>query len=121
MSPQLGQGVNMALMDALALRDALRAHGALEAALQAYQVQRRAHVAIYQYWSRWLTPLFQSNRDALARARDVLFQPMGRMPGGRGHMLRVLSGTQRGWLGRLPLSPGFVDALGHAHARDRIS
>lgn len=121
MSPQLGQGVNMALMDALALRDALRAHGALEAALQAYQVQRRAHVAIYQYWSRWLTPLFQSNRDALARARDVLFQPMGRMPGGRGHMLRVLSGTQRGWLGRLPLSPGFVDAWGDAHARDRIS
>lgn len=121
MSPQLGQGVNMALMDAMALRDALRAHGALEAALQAYQVQRRAHVAIYQYWSRWLTPLFQSDRDGLARARDVLFQPMGRVPGGRGHMLRVLSGTQRGWLGRLPLSAGFLAALNDAHMRDRIS
>lgn len=115
MSPQLGQGVNMALMDALALRDALRAHPAPAVALQAYQAQRSAHVAIYQFWSRWLTPLFQSERDMLARARDVAFQPMGRLPGGRGHMLRVLSGTQRGWWGKLPLSAGFVDAMA-AHA-----
>lgn len=111
MSPQLGQGVNMALMDALALRDALRAHSDRDAALQAYVAQRRAHVAIYHFWSRWLTPLFQSDRDTLARARDVLFKPMGNLPVGRGHMLRVLSGTQRGWLGRLGLSPAFIDAM----------
>jgi len=111
MSPQLGQGVNMALMDALALRDALRAHANADAALQAYQAQRSAHVAIYQFWSRWLTPLFQSERDRLAQARDVLFKPMGALPGGRGHMLRVLSGTQRGWWGKLGLSPGFVEAM----------
>ncbi|HBS63453.1 MAG TPA: FAD-dependent monooxygenase, partial [Stenotrophomonas sp.] len=54
---------------------------------------------------------FQSERDTLARARDVFFGPMGRVPGGRGHMLRVLSGTQHGWMGRLPLSPGFVTAM----------
>ncbi|MBD7954997.1 FAD-dependent monooxygenase [Stenotrophomonas sp. Sa5BUN4] len=112
MSPQLGQGVNMALLDALALRDALRVHGKGEAALQAYQAQRRAHVAVYHHWSRWLTPLFQSDRDAWSKARDVLLGPMGRLPGGRGHMLRVLSGTQRGWLGKLPLDPAFIDALG---------
>ncbi|KAF1016004.1 MAG: FAD-dependent urate hydroxylase [Stenotrophomonas maltophilia] len=111
MSPQLGQGVNMALLDALALRDALRAHGNSEAAMQAYQQQRRAHVAVYQRWSRWLTPLFQSDRDALAKARDVLLGPMGRMPGGRGHMLRVLSGTQHGWFGALPLHDDFITAL----------
>ncbi|MCC7632741.1 FAD-dependent oxidoreductase [Stenotrophomonas rhizophila] len=121
MSPQLGQGVNMALMDALALRDALRAHAGHGAALQAYQAQRRAHVAIYQFWSRWLTPLFQSERDTLARARDVLFGPMGRVPGGRGHMLRVLTGTQRGWLGKLPLSPGLVQALADRTAAPGIS
>ncbi|WP_309684368.1 NAD(P)/FAD-dependent oxidoreductase [Stenotrophomonas sp. SORGH_AS_0321] len=116
MSPQLGQGVNMALLDALALRDALRVHGKGEAALQAYQAQRRAHVAVYHYWSRWLTPLFQSDRDAWSKARDVLLGPMGRLPGGRGHMLRVLSGTQRGWLGKLPLDPAFIDALGTPRA-----
>ena len=85
-----------------------------EAALQAYQAQRRAHVAVYQRWSRWLTPLFQSNGDLWAHARDVLLGPMGRMPGGRGHMLRVLSGTQHGWFGALPLDPGFIAALAEA-------
>ena len=111
MSPQLGQGVNMALLDALALRDALRAHGGGEAGLRAYQAQRQAHVAVYQRWSRWLTPLFQSERDHWAMARDVLMGPMARLPMGRGHMLRVLSGTQQGWLGRLPLAPAFLEAL----------
>ncbi|MEA9736142.1 FAD-dependent monooxygenase [Xanthomonas campestris] len=111
MSPQLGQGVNMALLDALAMRDALRVGADLDAALQRYQRERQAHVAIYHRWSRWLTPLFQSERDVWARGRDLLLQPMGRVPGGRGHMLRVLSGTQHGWFGKLALDPAFVDAL----------
>ena len=111
MSPQLGQGVNMALMDALALRDALRSESSIDAALACYQAQRRAHVAVYQFWSRWLTPLFQSERDVVAKARDLLFKPMGQLPGGRGHMLRVLSGTQRGIFGKLPLAADFISEL----------
>ena len=66
---------------------------------------------IYHFWSRWLTPLFQSDRDRLATLRDFAFLPLGRMPGGRGHMLRVLSGTQKGYFGALALEPGFIDAL----------
>ncbi|KRG70879.1 FAD-dependent oxidoreductase [Pseudoxanthomonas dokdonensis] len=111
MSPQLGQGVNMALMDAMALRDALRAGVDIDAALALYQQQRQAHVAIYQFWSRWLTPLFQSDRDNVARVRDLAFLPLGRLPGGRGHMLRVLSGTQHGLFGKLKLEPGFMQVL----------
>jgi 2-polyprenyl-6-methoxyphenol hydroxylase-like FAD-dependent oxidoreductase len=111
MSPQLGQGVNMALMDALALRDALRAHGDLAEALIRYGQVRGAHVAVYQFWSRWLTPLFQSERDAVAGLRDASFLPMGRLPGGRGQMLRVLTGTQRGWFGRMPLPNAFLAEL----------
>jgi 2-polyprenyl-6-methoxyphenol hydroxylase-like FAD-dependent oxidoreductase len=120
MSPQLGQGVNMALMDAMALRDALRACDGIPTALARYQQQRKAHVAIYQFWSRWLTPLFQSDRDTIARLRDVAFLPLGRMPGGRGHMLRVLSGTQRGYFGRLPLAPEFLEAIGRQCAGDSM-
>ena len=82
-----------------------------EAALARYQAQRKAHVRLYQFWSRWLTPVFQSERDWIARSRDLLFKPMARMPGGRGHMLRVLSGTQHGLFGKLPLAPEFVAAL----------
>jgi len=111
MSPQLGQGVNMALMDALALRDALRAESTADAAIARYERERRAHVRIYQFWSRWLTPLFQSDRDAIARLRDAALLPLGRMPGGRGQMLRVLSGLQRGWFGKLRLPPAFLERL----------
>lgn len=111
MSPQLGQGVNMALMDAMALRDALRLQADVASALQAYQRQRQAHVGIYQFWSRWLTPIFQSDLDWVARARDVAFLPAGRLPGGRGHMLRVLSGIQHGFLGTLAPKPDFMRAL----------
>ena len=112
MSPQLGQGVNMALMDALSLRDALRSRGRVDEALAGYERERRRHVGIYHFWSRWLTPLFQSDRDLVAKLRDLAFLPLGRLPGGRGHMLRVLSGTQRGMFGKLGLQAEFIDALG---------
>jgi hypothetical protein len=45
------------------------------------------------------------------RLRDMLILPLGRMPGGRGQMLRVLSGLQRGWFGRLELPREFLEAL----------
>ena len=116
MSPQLGQGVNMALLDAQMLRDVLRLPISNEQALALYQQRRKAHVAIYQFWSRWLTPLFQSEHDRWAQVRDVMLKPMAKMPLGAGHMLRVLSGTQRGVLGTLALQPAFVSALAQARA-----
>ena len=111
MSSQLGQGGNMALMDAWALCEALRGERGVETVLPAYQRQRGAHVAIYQFWSRWLTPMFQSEHDGLARARDLAFMPLARLPVGRGPMLRVLSGTQQGWFGKLALDEGFPETL----------
>ena len=114
MSPQLGQGVNMALADALALRDALRAASALPDALDAYQRERRRHLDIYHFWSRWLTPLFQSEHDVVAGLRDLLFHPLSRIPGGRGQSLRILTGTRRGWFGRWPLPPDFIERLSNA-------
>jgi 2-polyprenyl-6-methoxyphenol hydroxylase-like FAD-dependent oxidoreductase len=114
MSPQLGQGVNMALLDAQALSDALRECGSVPEALHLYECERRDHTAIYQFWSRWLTPLFQSERDSLAAVRDACFRPLGRLPGGRGTMLRVLSGTQRGWLGKFGLPREFLRRLDEA-------
>jgi 2-polyprenyl-6-methoxyphenol hydroxylase-like FAD-dependent oxidoreductase len=111
MSPQLGQGVNMALMDALALRDALRAQPTVDAGIAQYERIRRSHVRIYQFWSRWLTPLFQSERDVVAKLRDLAFLPLGRLPGGRGQMLHVLSGLRSGMFGKLHLPAQFHAAL----------
>ena len=111
MSPQLGQGVNMALVDALALAAALTRTSKLADAFADYEAARRAHLAAYHRFSRWLTPLFQSDRDVLARLRDAAFLPMGRLPVARGQMLRVLAGTQQGWWGRHRLDDAFVADL----------
>src|SRR5690606_27398044 len=114
MSPQLGQGVNMAMMDAWALAMALRRHGAVPEALSAHQRERRRHVSIYQLWSRWLTPMFQSELDMVARLRNLALLPAGRLPLGGRHMLRVLSGTQQGLFGAIALDEAFVEALAQA-------
>jgi len=100
MSPQLGQGVNMALLDAQALSYALETEPDLERALQAYERDRRRHLKVYQLLSRWLTPVFQSHHDWLARCRDLAFAPLGRLPVVRQEMLKILSGTKTGWFGR---------------------
>jgi 2-polyprenyl-6-methoxyphenol hydroxylase-like FAD-dependent oxidoreductase len=97
MSPQLGQGVNMALLDAAALADALQKAPTMDAALYDYVRRRRSHLAVYQRLSRWLTPLFQSDRDRFAWWRDAGFGPLSRMPLARGQMLKILTGTKMGW------------------------
>ena len=97
MSPQLGQGVNMALLDAQSLAAALALHTDLAQALHAHARMRRRHLQVYQHMSRWLTPLFQSQHDHLAQLRDLAFGPLGRLPLARGQMLRILTGTKRGW------------------------
>ena len=84
----------------------------MPAALAAFGRERRAHVGIYHFWSRWLTPLFQSEHDHVAALRDRVFHPLSRVPGGRGQMLRVLSGTRRGWMGVFGLPVGFLEAVG---------
>ncbi|MEO5624897.1 MAG: NAD(P)/FAD-dependent oxidoreductase [Dokdonella sp.] len=98
MSPQLGQGVNMALLDAQALANELRAHTDVESGLAAYARERTRHVAIYQTLSRWLTPLFQSDSRLLAPLRDTFFGPLGRLPYAKPQMLKILAGTKRHWL-----------------------
>jgi len=97
MSPQLGQGVNMALLDAQALASALRENDDIEKALARYARSRASHVAVYQALSRWLTPLFQSDAAILAPLRDLAFGPFGRLPFARREMLKILTGTKTGW------------------------
>ena len=104
----------MALLDARALRDALRVSGPLPAVLAAYERERRAHVAIYHLWSRWLTPLFQSTLDGVAWCRDRVFHPLSRLPGTRGQALRVLTGTRRGVFGAMPLAEPLLAAMAAA-------
>lgn len=69
-SPQLGQGANMALLDAYALALALRTEPELPAALAKAVRLRRRHVWLYQAMSTLFTPAYQSNSLLLPIARD---------------------------------------------------
>ncbi len=73
-SPQLGQGANMALLDAFALREALRLP--LTEALPRYAQMRRWHVRAYQTMSAAFTPMYQSGSTTLPLLRDHLLAPM---------------------------------------------
>lgn len=78
-SPQLGQGANMALLDALALTRAIDAHP-LPDALRAYGLARRWHVRVYQAMSWAFTPQYQSDSRALPWLRDRILFPASRFP-----------------------------------------
>lgn len=76
-SPQLGQGANMALLDAFALAQALRLP--LEDALTAYHHARRWHLGLYQSLSAAFTPQYQSHSRTLPILRDHILSPLSRL------------------------------------------
>ena len=93
MSPQLGQGANLAIQDGEHLALAL-SEGDVTAGLRAYVSRRHWQVAFYQAMSRWMTPFFQSDSRWAAKARDLSFRHLYRLPIMRGEMLRTLAGMK---------------------------
>jgi 2-polyprenyl-6-methoxyphenol hydroxylase-like FAD-dependent oxidoreductase len=91
-SPQLGQGANMALLDALALAEALRqANGQDPLAL--YAQARRWHVRTYQLFSAVFTPQYQSDSRALPVLRDRLLYPLSQFGPVSGILNRLVCGN----------------------------
>ncbi|WP_299153263.1 NAD(P)/FAD-dependent oxidoreductase [uncultured Tateyamaria sp.] len=78
-SPQLGQGANMALLDAYALARALDTHP-IAKALPAYGAARRWHVRTYQAMSWAFTPQYQSDSRWLPVLRDRALFPVSMIP-----------------------------------------
>ncbi len=95
-SPQLGQGANQALIDAVVLADALTASDDLPQAFHLYAGARRDHVRFYQYASLLLTSFFQSDSRILPALRDAFFHPMKRVPYLHREMIRTLAGLKTG-------------------------
>ncbi len=99
-SPQLGQGANMALLDAMALARALdQAEG--DAALALYAAARRWHVLTYQAMSAAFTPQYQSDSRWLPVLRDRVLFPLSQVPPGPKVLTAIVCGTMMRPLGRL--------------------
>lgn len=78
-SPQLGQGANMALLDAYALSRAVAAGGETEAIAAMYIRQRAAHVRLFQLMTWAFTPVYQSDSRVLPLLRDWLAAPLSKL------------------------------------------
>lgn len=78
-SPQLGQGANMALLDAWALARGLARNEAVDAALAETVASRRRHVRLYQALTWLFTPVYQSDSRALPFLRDRLAGPLSKL------------------------------------------
>ena len=92
-SPQLGQGANMALLDAAALSAALTAHDDMATALAAYARARRSHVALFQLLSYALTPFYQSDSRLIPYLRDTLVATVAKVPPMPALLAAMVSGT----------------------------
>jgi 2-polyprenyl-6-methoxyphenol hydroxylase-like FAD-dependent oxidoreductase len=90
-SPQLGQGANMALLDAMAMTLALR-RMPVDQALPAFAHMRRWHLWSYQTMSTLFTPMYQSNSRVLPPIRDYLLAPLSALPGVRHILTALVSG-----------------------------
>lgn len=98
MSPQLGQGANLALIDAACLSDCIAEFSDIDEALAEYTRRRRKHLHFYQRASRWLTPLFQSDSRVATWARDLGFPLANRFSFLRREAVRTVGGLKTGWL-----------------------
>jgi len=99
LSPQLGQGVNLALVDASVLAECL-SELPLQEALAQYTRRRKKHVGFYQFATRWTTPFFQSDYVSLGLLRDLAF-PIGmKIPYVRKEMVATMAGLKTGIFSR---------------------
>lgn len=94
MSPQLGQGVNLALEDASCLAACL-SEMTFEKALPEYSRRRGPVLRYYQFATRWLTPVFQSDYEWIDPFRHAGFRVSQRIPFARKMMTRSMAGRMR--------------------------
>jgi 2-polyprenyl-6-methoxyphenol hydroxylase-like FAD-dependent oxidoreductase len=105
-SPQLGQGTNLALMDAVALAQCVAQHSDVPTALAQYSAQRKGHLHFYSQASRFLTPWFQSDHRLLPWLRDTFMAFSNHLPVMGSLSRQTLVGVRTGWLGgQVPLAP----------------
>jgi 2-polyprenyl-6-methoxyphenol hydroxylase-like FAD-dependent oxidoreductase len=95
-SPQLGQGANLALWDAMILAQLLAEAPSVREALDAYSRARRGHLDWFQLATRWLTPFFQGDSRLLGWLRDLAMPVAAKLPLVERLMIASMCGTAMG-------------------------
>jgi len=103
-SPQLGQGANMALLDAWSLARGLAEGRTLDEKLRLAVSWRWDHVWLYQWVTKLFTPLYQSESRFLPSLRDGVLAPLSRRWPARGIQAQLMSGLFGFPLGPLGLA-----------------
>jgi 2-polyprenyl-6-methoxyphenol hydroxylase-like FAD-dependent oxidoreductase len=96
-TPHLGQGANLALLDAASLARALEEASDLPSALVRHASDRRDQARYYGQLSSLLSPFFQSDWVPLGWARDLGLDAISRIGPVRRRMEQTLAGDARGW------------------------
>ncbi|MDA7925514.1 FAD-dependent monooxygenase, partial [Mariniblastus sp.] len=94
---QLGQGCNLALVDALTFANAMTQANTIPAAFKLYEKKRRGQIRYYQWATRFLTPFFQSNSRTLGWIRDLSMGLSCRIPLISNLMISTMCGFQKGF------------------------
>ncbi len=92
MSPHLGQGANLALVDAWVLARCLDSAASLEMALAEYDRARRAQLRYYGAVTFALSPFFQSQGTVLGLGRDIGLPLISKVRPLRRFMVKTMAG-----------------------------
>ena len=79
-SPQLGQGINMSLVDAVVLANLLLRHKRLELVMSEYHKLRKWHVLTYQTLASFLRVFYQSDNASAISIRNLFYPIFSKSP-----------------------------------------
>ena len=96
-SPHLGQGVNLALEDALTLANEFSKSSNYNEIYQSYQSKRHYNTKYYSQLTAILTPFFQSDFEILGLGRNLILPILPHIPFVGGQMTSSMAGLKRGW------------------------
>jgi 2-polyprenyl-6-methoxyphenol hydroxylase-like FAD-dependent oxidoreductase len=99
MSPHLGQGINLALLDAYRFSELLPQARTPLQAFRRYTEDRRDHLRYYATVTLLLTPFFQSSGWLLGLGRDLVLPWLPCLPWLRRQMALTMGGVKRSFLG----------------------
>ena len=98
MSPHLGQGINIAMLDAWHLAEAVRTTRTPLEAFRAWHRRQAAYLRYYAALTFLLSPFFQSEWGFLGWGRDVVLPLLPKLPFVKYQMALTMSGLKGGLL-----------------------